>query len=230
MKKEGKNNCPTCRVPIGQGKSLLALTVVKHARHECRLQGCTEEIAFDNIKEHEEKCTWRLVICPGSGATCTAMVPLCTVLTHAKNCSDCVLSTGHRLQDNGAEMNASLIIKTALAFGGKNMSWKTRILQLEQGCVFFVRLSRRGGNFMIDVVMKGSKEECEEFRVKASIVDAVSRKSMFKATFQPRPLSNQNEAVGCLSASEKAVSQLWKHNVLKKQYEIKYRVKVEKVD
>ena len=47
---------------------------------------------------------------------------------------------------------------------------------------------------------------------------------------QSRPLSNQNEAVGCLSVSEKAVSQLWKHNVLKKQYEIKYRVKVEKVD
>ena len=35
-------------------------------------------------------------------------------------------------------------------------------------------------------MMKGSKEECEEFRVKASIHDAVSRKSKFKATFQPR--------------------------------------------
>ena len=39
---------------------------------------------------------------------------------------------------------------------------------------------------MIDVVMKGSKADCEEFRVKASILDAVSGKSMFEATFQPR--------------------------------------------
>ena len=66
------------------------------------------------------------------------------------------------------------------------MKWKTDILEMEQGFVFFVRLSRKGGDFKIDVVMKGSKEDCKEFMVKASILDAVSGKSMFKATFQPR--------------------------------------------
>ena len=82
-------------------------------------------------------------------------------------------------------MNSYLNLDTAEAFDGKDVSWKTEIL-IGQGVAFFVRLSRRGGIFTIDVVMKGSKGKCEEFRVKASILDAVSGKSMFKATFQPR--------------------------------------------
>ena len=83
---------------MGQGQSLLALTVVKNAQHECRLQGCNVSLPFDEIKEHEEKCAWRLG------------------------------------------------------------NWKTDIFQLDQGFVFFVRLSRKGDIFMIDVVMKGNKE------------------------------------------------------------------------
>ena len=170
---------------MGQGQSLLALTVVKNARHECTLQGCNVSLPFGKIKEHEETCNWRLIICPSDGYSCTAMVPFCTVLTHGKNCSACELSPGRRILDNGVEMSSYLKLDTAEAFDGKDMSWKTKIL-LGQGIVCFVRPSRRGGIFTIDVVMKGSKEECEEFRVTASIYDAVSRKSKFKATFQPR--------------------------------------------
>ena len=75
MKAKENHECPTCREPIGEGKSLLAFTVVKQAKHECRLKGCTELIPFDEIKQHEEECNWRLVICPGSGVSCKAMVP-----------------------------------------------------------------------------------------------------------------------------------------------------------
>ena len=52
---------------MGQGQSLLALTVIKAAQHECRHQGCDMMLEFNQIKEHEEKCAWRLVRCPGSG-------------------------------------------------------------------------------------------------------------------------------------------------------------------
>ena len=176
--------CPTCRVPMGEGQSLLALTVIKNALHECGLQGCNVLLPFDQIKEHEEKCIWRLVICPGSGVTCTAMIPLCTVLTHLQNCPNCVWPPVQYNEHTG--MNSSLGLGKARAYDGSCVKWKTDILELEQGFVFFVRLSRKGGDFKIDVVMKGSKEDCKEFKVKASILDAVSGKSMFKATFQPR--------------------------------------------
>ena len=170
---------------MGEGQSLLALTVVKNALHECRLQGCNVSLPFDQIKEHEEKCDWRLIICPGSSTTCQAMIPFCTVMTHVQNCEDCVWPP---IQYNGAKMRRDVLpyeLPKAEAFDGKEVSWST-ILQLEYGFSFFVRLSRKGGIFIFDVVMNGSKEDCKEFMVEASILDAVSGKSMFKAAFQSR--------------------------------------------
>ena len=57
----------------------------------------------------------------------------------------------------------------ARAFDGRSMKWKTNTLLL-QGSVFFVRKSRKGDMFMIDVVMKGSKEDCKEFMVEAAVL------------------------------------------------------------
>ena len=168
-----------------QGQSLLALTVVKHALHECRLQGCNVSVPFDQIKDHEEKCDWRLVICPGSGHTCTAMTPFCTVLTHVQNCPDCVWPP-KKDKVLGVENGSFLTMDKAQASDMKSLNWKTDTLLLVQGSVFFVRCSRKGDMFVIDVVMMGSKEDCKEFMVEASILNSGSGKSMFKATFQPR--------------------------------------------
>ena len=86
---------------------------------------------------------------------------------------------------------------------------------------------------MIDVVMKGTKEDCKELMVEVSILDTVSRKSMFKAIFQPRPITNQNEADFCLLPGvlvpERAVSQVWKQD-LQESYQIDYLVKIVKLD
>merc|ERR1719222_1119466 len=37
--RQRRPDCPTCRAPIGQGKSLLALFVIKNVKHECGHQG-----------------------------------------------------------------------------------------------------------------------------------------------------------------------------------------------
>ena len=64
-----------------------------------------------------------------------------------------------------------LTMDIARAYDGSCVNWKTEILQLDEGFVFFVRLSRKGGIFMIDVVMKGTKEDCKELMVEVSILD-----------------------------------------------------------
>jgi len=225
LTREGKLDCPTCRMPMGQCQSLLALTVVKNALHECSLQGCNMSVPFDKIKKHEEKCTWRLVICPGSGCGCTAMIPFCTVLAHVQECPDCVWPL---IKNN--LFGGSVIMDKAQAFDGKSVNWGTETLQLEQGYVFFVRFNREADIFMMDVVMKGSMEDCKEFMVEAAILDCVSGKSMFKATFQPRPMANQNEAVYCLSVPERGVSLVWKLDMLRKEYQIDFLVKVVKLE
>ena len=71
----GTQNFFVVPLPMGEGKSWLAFTVVKQAKHSCSLEGCSAVIPFDEIKHHEGKCIWRLVICPGSDRSCNVMVP-----------------------------------------------------------------------------------------------------------------------------------------------------------
>ena len=73
-RREGREECPTCRVPMGEGKSLLAKVVIENMEHECRMEGCKEMVAFKDYRRHQEACTYRLVICPSWGQDCP-MVP-----------------------------------------------------------------------------------------------------------------------------------------------------------
>ena len=223
LHRQGKPDCPTCRVPMGPGQSLLALTVIKAAQHECRLQGCNVMLNFNQIKEHEEKCAWRLVLCPGSGRNCTAMIPFCTVLNHAQICINCE-SPVH-------VGKAGIHLSNEIDFDDVQLNtiWSTDVLQLSGSFFFFVRSARREGIFTVDVVMKGSEEECKDFMVEASILNVESGKSMFKATFEPRPLTDQNEAIFCLSVPESGVSKAWKYDESAKVYQIDFFVTIVKV-
>ena len=89
------------------------------------------------------------------------------------------------------------------------------------------------GIFTVDVVMKGSEQECKDFMVEASILNVESGESMFKAIFQPRPLTDQNEAIFCLSVPERGISKGWKYEESKKLklkvYRFAFLVKIVKL-
>jgi len=177
-KAQGNQDCPTCRGPMGEGKSLLAFTVVKQAKHECILEGCSAVVPFDEIKQHEERYSWRLVICPGSHRTCHVMVPFQKVEEHAKDCPDFLAPP---VEDEGT-----------------GVSWK--------------RLKREANAFTLDVVMKASEGECENYLVEASMVDLKTGKFMFKSTFPPRPLVKENNPGFCLVVPQNSVAKVWKLN------------------
>ena len=44
MRGEGRTDCPTCRVNMGEGKSILARVIVENVDHECGLDGCFEQV------------------------------------------------------------------------------------------------------------------------------------------------------------------------------------------
>jgi len=230
---QGKpGNCPTCRVAMGHGLSLLALTVVKNAQHECGHQGCNVKLNFDQIKDHEEKCVWRLILCPGKGTNCTARVPFSTVLNHVQTCTDCRWPPKH--VDEDGVFIANTISKDTVVRHRRTSSWSTKVVQFE-GRVFFVRSHKKDENYIVDVVMKGSQEDCENFKVKASLLnvetlDSESGKSVFKSSFQPRPLTSQNEATYCLSVPEKGVSKVWKYEESEERYHIRFLVKIVKLN
>jgi len=206
-----RQDCPTCRVPMGQCQNLLALTVIKNVQHECGHQGCSVKLKLDQIKEHEETCVWRLIPCPGAsiGANirCGAIIPLCNVLNHAQGCPGCDWSPTqaagegivmkHRIKVNQVE--------------GVNWSWPTKVLKSEER-FFFVKSVGEGGIYKVEVLMKGSQEDCEEFMVEASILNAETRKPVLKSLFHPRPLTDQNEAINCLSVPERGLSKAGKYH------------------
>ena len=75
LRGEGRGGCPTCRVPMGEGKSLLAKVVIEHMEHQCSLQGCEEMVAFEGYREHQATCEHRLVVCPGASQCCKPWCP-----------------------------------------------------------------------------------------------------------------------------------------------------------
>ena len=82
-------DCPTCREPFGEGKSLLAFAVAEQVQHECSHPDCTKTTPLGRIVHHEKECKWRLVLCPGDGHSCTEMIPFCKVEAHAQGCGGC---------------------------------------------------------------------------------------------------------------------------------------------
>ena len=103
-----------------------------------------------------------------------------------------------------------------------------------EGFLFFLKFFKkgRGGNFSVDVVMKGSKEECRGFLIEVSMKDMKSGKgdSMpFEATFPPRPLEKEYKEGNCLSVSEEAMSKLWKFNEDEGRYTFGYHLKIVKL-
>ena len=186
-------------------------------------------LKFNQIKEHEEKCAWRLVLCPGSGSKCSAMIPFCTVLNHVEKCSDLRRPAQLQHWDWVSGTGRVRALLSGRISARSNTTWPTEILKLMGEFFFFVRPARRAGIFTVDVVMKGSEEECQDFMVEAEILNVESRESVFKATFQPRPLTDQNEAIFCLSVPERGVSKAWKYEESEKEYRIDFLVKIVKL-
>jgi len=220
-KAQGNQDCPTCRGPMGEGKSLLAFTVVKQAKHECSLEGCSTVIPFDEIKQHEEKCNWRLVICPGSDRSCNVMVPFQKVEEHAKHCTGFIATP---VEDEGKGVPCKRIMLKMLE-NQESVKWKTQVVKYENE-VFFGRLKREDNAFTLDVVMKANEEDCESYLVEASMVDMKTGKLMFKSIFPPRPLVKENNPSFCLVVPQKAMEKVWKLIETMEDYSFIHHIKI----
>ena len=228
LKGEGRRDCPTCRGAMGQGKSLLAFAVAEQVQHECRHQGCTTMLPLDQIKEHEKGCNWRLIVCPSAGSGCGAMISFCRVEIHAQDCGRCRWPP-QRISKEGKKYNTDL----SKGFLDGGITLTTLALQFE-GFLFFMRGFKRGdgGNFVVDVVMKGSQEECQGFMIEASMIDVKSGedKVAYRAIFPPRPLEKVNKERFCLSVPQEGLAGLWVYDAERDKYSFSWKVKIVKLD
>merc|ERR1719341_51798 len=131
------------------------------------------------------------------------MIPFCRVEIHAQDCGMCQWPP-LRIPKEGRMFITELSLDEH-----RHELHYVHALQFE-GFLFFVRVSKKGngGNFSLDIAMKGSQEECRGFMVKASMIDVKSGedKVAFKAAFPPKPLEKVNKERFCLSVPHEALA------------------------
>jgi len=223
MRKEGKgDNCPSCRAPMGDGQSLLAKVLIENMDHVCSLKGCKEKVPFEEYEKHQEKCRHRLVICPGSNLTCHARVAFSEVEEHVLTCPDLIEHNagGGKLVTFTYEHQEDLLVRT-------NMVWSTLCFEAESK-TFFVRMDKTDGIFSIEVAMKGSKDECEQYMAEVAVLNMNSDDALpiFKSQYHPRPIGKDNLKEFTLSFSQTAISKVWKFNQMTRRFFFDISVKI----
>ena len=53
--------CPTCRASMGEGKSLLAATIIEKVEHVCSFDDCNQLFPLGELENHEASCAYRKI-------------------------------------------------------------------------------------------------------------------------------------------------------------------------
>ena len=81
---------------------------------------------------------------------------------------------------------------------------------------------------MCDVVMEGTKEDCKDYIVKASVVNMETGQLVYEDTFPPKPLNDQKEGICGLAVPEGAISELWQFDIAGDVYSIGFNLEIKK--
>jgi len=155
--------CPTCRVRMGHGTSILAVTVIENIPHSCEFQlyGCQVSCSILSLPTHQATCRFRAVKCPNFN--CVERVPLTTLAEH----------TLRRCIHNGTFYNTPLsnsynyIIpanQTDQFDNRRNSTWRPDGIT-HDGKNFFLKITRKGKKAMwyFYVQMAGSEADAEKY-------------------------------------------------------------------
>jgi len=214
MRGEGEEECPTCRVPMGEGKSLLAKHIIENMEHQCSHQGCEEMVAFEGYREHQEACSYRLVICPGNDKRCNEMVPFCQMEDHLETCSGTYF-----LYEKELEVEAR---KNELDGACTSAEFYNNF-----GEVFCLRMNKTNNLYSMEVVMLGKEEECEQFTMEVAVMNPDTNTAAILARFKPRPILATNDTGHfCLTFKQESLARVWKYDKERRSYKFKIVIKV----
>ena len=200
----GENaKCPSCTFDLGNTTSLLASRLVERVEHECEHNGCEQMIAFDQLVNHQMSCSFRKVLCPGSGKTCKNVeMPLNKVEEHIKTCPDNLKP----IQLNNAVVK--LRMSERYKDSEETLLWGSHTFMVH-GKTFFMRKKREKHILHCETVMLGGAEECKGFFVDTKILDKDS-KTVTANTSHPRPIGQEAWGHMGLLLPEKGLSGIWR--------------------
>merc|ERR1712059_35149 len=148
-----REECPTCRARMEQGRSTLAVTVIENIEHQCENEGCGESYPLADLAGHEGQCCHRLVQCPG--LDCNTRVSLTSLPSHQVSC--CV-ERGEIKEMQLPHIFTYMINEDVEDLVGErqNSNWRLEAFNFD-GKIFLLKVTRnaRWGRWLVFVQMVG---------------------------------------------------------------------------
>jgi len=187
-KKCKTGSCPTCRIDMGIGKSLLAITVIENIDHKCKFVECEELFAVDKLEAHEENCRHRLVKCPYYW--CNEEIALSNLLAHLgkKDCSFDSVPTV--IETSSKTGKAFLKVNELSNLTAPELCWKVYIYSYRD-TNFAIKAKKQGDYYHFTMVMFEAREVCSNFQIEMEVRerDPSPKDSKLSIRFQGNPCS-----------------------------------------
>jgi len=188
-KKCKAGSCATCRVEMGNGKSLLAVTVIENIEHKCKFVECEELFPMEKLDDHEKICQHRTVKCPN--ILCKVEVALSKLLEHLLVKTSCCDNQELIVIDQSSKtgkVNFSTA-KESLE-GNKEASWNVDAFSY-RNTIFAICASKAGDYYHFAMVMFESEEVCSKFKIEMEVYerDSSYQDSEHSIKFRGNPCS-----------------------------------------
>jgi len=173
--------CPSCRVSMGQGKSLLAATIVENIDHKCNFNDCDKSFMIGDLAQHETICPHRTVSCPR--IRCNASVSLAKLEAHLLNNPTCSFPTIEALRTQWNRCNYKCSVHG-------NSSWPVKLCRYSDK-LFVVYPTKINGQYYFVILLLDCEDECSKFKFEMIIHESGSNplESENVVKFQGCPLS-----------------------------------------
>eukprot|EP00092_Neocalanus_flemingeri_P025904 GFUD01028071.1.p1 GENE.GFUD01028071.1~~GFUD01028071.1.p1 ORF type:complete len:364 (+),score=79.22 GFUD01028071.1:46-1137(+) len=217
--------CPTCRVGMANGKSLLAVTVIENIDHSCKLVDCEEIFPHDKIEEHAKVCSHRTVSCPSS--KCDVKVGLSKLLDHLNN-GDCSYDDYPVIIEKASLIEKVSAVKTLkFKISEKGRKAKSAFYKLStftfEDISFCIYIEKRDWLYQFCFVMFASEDECSKYKIEMTVHEGGATRDdsevSFKLCGKPCSIDVDKKEFHGLQVDEKGMKQ-----ILSKSRNIGFRV------
>jgi len=181
--------CPTCRVRMGTGKSILATTIIENIEHKCKFVDCDDYFPVDKVEEHIKVCPHRIVSCPYGN--CAAKVGLSKLMDHLnkEDCSAQSFPFSLEMYHDVPHFPGMWNIKEELQCAA-NAVWKLNTFSFNDAsfCIF---LEKKDGMYFVCCLMFSSENECSKYKIEMAAHEegSTSEDSEVCLKFAGKPVS-----------------------------------------
>jgi len=179
------DTCPTCRVKMGNGKSLLASTLLENIDHQCKFEGCDMALSLEEIQYHEAICPNRDVICPYP--KCKKHVKLSKLIDHLEASICGVMGVTALVTDN---WNQRVYKFEEVGPSFARISWPVKMYK-GFGQVFGTFTRKYDDQYFFGLIMFASEIESSKFKFEMIVheMNTTVENSDKTIQFQDSPLS-----------------------------------------